>query len=161
MACQPCQIAGHTDPLQLLHMLPQGPAIRDRVIAKAAKASAGAAPLWRERCRAVPAVPHDLCSHALTDRALTVRVRPDRDIRMAVGVDEPGTDGQPLGTDCLLCRLFDTAVHGYDASSTDSHITAPPRVPGTIHHPAAADQDIQHDTYLLYLFSFTLSPHQM
>ena len=96
------------------------------------------------------AVADDLGRDALADRALGGRVREDREVAVAVRVDEPGADD--------LAGRVDHAVRGRgraepadvgDLAALDRDVAEVRRAAGAVGDPAVPDQDVEHDVYFL------------
>ena len=105
------------------------------------------------------AVADDLGRDALADRALGGRVREDREVAVAVRVDEAGADD--------LAGRVDDAVRGRsrtepadvgDLAALDRDVAEVRRAAGAVGDPAATDQDVEHQLLLGRNVSPTCGP---
>ncbi len=114
----------------------------------------------RRHGRVAPAaVADDLGRDALADRALGGRVREDREVAVAVRVDEPRADD--------LAGRVDDAVGGRrraepadvgDPAALDRDVAEERRAAGAVRDPAVPDQDVEHGGYFLTGMSPTCGP---
>ncbi|HMD63044.1 MAG TPA: hypothetical protein VKF83_03605, partial [Stellaceae bacterium] len=89
-----------------------------------------------------PAIAHHDTGDAMPARAAAERVPVDLRIHMRVPVDEPGRDDQPVGIDRALSGGTD-AANLDDPPAPDPDIRAVARHPGSIHHGAVLDQQVE------------------
>jgi hypothetical protein len=91
------------------------------------------------------AVSDDLERDALVDRARGPRIDQQREVRVAVDVDESGRDDLARRVE-LAPRVRDDADRD-DAPSIDADVGAP--LPGSraVHDDPAADREVDHDAF--------------
>src|SRR3954451_3341439 len=99
-------------------------------------------------CRRVASstVADDRRRHALADRALGGRGRKQREVAVAVRVDEAGAHHLARRIDDPGCRgSLAEAADLDDVSSLDRDVTEEGRATGPVGDPAVADQGVEHD----------------
>ena len=133
------------------------------VVAERVKPAAHVLPRRVGHRRVAPAaVAHDLGRHALADRALGGGVREQREVAVAVRVDEPGADDLPRRVDDP--RGGGRAVEPADLRDPavlDRDVAEERRAPGAVGDPAAADQDVEHAaSHLVSLAPPTCGPRR-
>ena len=98
----------------------------------------------RDRGVAPAAVPDDLGRDPLADRALRGRVREQREVAVAVRVDEAGADDLPRGVDHPAGVLGAVEPADLDdAAVLDRDVSEEGRAAGAVGDPAALDQDVE------------------
>ena len=98
----------------------------------------------RDRGVAPAAVPDHLGRDPLPDRALRGRVREQREVAVAVRVDEAGADDLPRGVDHpggILGAVEPADLD--DAAVLDRDVSEEGRAAGAVGDPAALDQDVE------------------
>ena len=89
------------------------------------------------------ASPQDFGGHTLTDLALRIAVDQQGKIRVAVQVDETGSDNQALGVDHAARRGIDQPSHVSDLAVLDGHAPLNPRASTAINDVAVNDQQVE------------------
>ncbi len=104
----------------------------------------------RDRRVAPAAVADDLGRDALADRALGGRVREDREIAVAVRVDEARADGLARGVDdSRRRRARPEPADLRDPAAVDRDVAEEGRAARSVGHPAVPDQDVEHRYFLV------------
>ena len=98
-------VDGRPGRIQRVEVLAEGrPSRVERLLVAERQVGEGSAVAGRERRRRVPAIADHDRRHTLGDRAAGAGVGEDRDVAVAVDVDEPGRDDEPAGVDHPLGR---------------------------------------------------------
>ena len=89
------------------------------------------------------AMADDLGGDALSHLRVRRRIDRQREVRMGLDVDEPGTDHEPSGIDRLPRRARQGRADRRDAAAYNGEVGGPPGRPAAVEYRAAADQDVR------------------